>query len=94
MAQWVEKKDEGGRVLEILEGAHRGADTPSRASSPQATRSTVEFQVPAVHPLGLGKVTSYVTVLADPGLAEKTGTMRGLTEIPYSCCEPAGKSIA
>jgi type II secretory pathway pseudopilin PulG len=81
--QQDERNDAGGRVLEVtLKDRTSGAYT----LSVELTRSFKELPeslvIAGVHPLGTAKLTGFIAVSAEPGVAVKTDAFDGLTEIP------------
>lgn len=83
--QQVERNDADGRVLEVtLKDRTSGA----YALGIELTRSFKELPkslpIAGVHPLDTAKLTGFVAVSAEAGVAVKTGTFNGLTEIPAS----------
>jgi type II secretory pathway pseudopilin PulG len=81
--QQAEHNDSGPRVLEVtLKDRTSGAYTLGI----ELTRSFKELPrslvIASVHPLDTAKLTGFVSVSAEPGVAVKTESFDGLTEIP------------
>jgi type II secretory pathway pseudopilin PulG len=81
--QQDERNDASGRVLEVtLKDRTSGAYT----LSVELTRSFKELPqslvIAGVHPLDTAKLTGFIAVSAEPGVAVKTEAFDGLTEIP------------
>jgi type II secretory pathway pseudopilin PulG len=86
--QQDERNDASGRVLEVtLKDRTSGAYT----LSVELTRSFKELPqslvIAGVHPLDTGKLTGFIAVSAEPGVAVKTDAFDGLTEIPPTALE-------
>jgi len=99
--QRAERSEGGARVLEVT---LKDRTTGSYSLSLELARSFKELPksltVAGVHPLGTAKLTGFVAVSAEPGVAVKTETFDGLTEIPavtlanYSAARNAGNLLA
>ncbi|MGH7994331.1 MAG: hypothetical protein ACREDQ_12495, partial [Limisphaerales bacterium] len=81
--QQVEHNDGGSRILEVtLKDRTSGV----YILGIELTRSFKELPqslaIVGVHPLGTAKLTGFVAVSAEPGVAVKTESFDGLTEIP------------
>ncbi len=83
--QQVEHGDAGSRVLDVTLKDRTSGDY---ALNIELTRSLKELPkslaIAGVHPLDTAKLTGFVAVSAKPGVAVKTETFDGLTEIPAS----------
>ena len=73
----------------------RSSRSPSRSAPSAPTCSTWSLAqnyaqppqtlaIAGVHPLGTQKLSGYITVATDLGVAAKTGSFEGLTEIPFA----------
>ncbi len=83
MLQQTERTENGGRILEVTlkdrtSGAYRlGVElTRSFKGLPKS------LALAGVHPLGTAKLSGFIAVSADAGVAVKPGSFDGLTEIP------------
>jgi hypothetical protein len=90
ISQWIEHNDNGGSILEVA--------LKERTMGPYAltcylTRSHKEppktLPIVGVHPLTAEKLSGYVIVSTELGIAARTGSLEGLTEIPYASAAPA-----
>jgi len=81
--QQVERNDGGARLLEVT---LKDRTSGSYALGIELTRSFKELPqslpIAGVHPLDTAKLTGFIAVSAEPGVAVKTETFDGLTEIP------------
>ena len=81
--QQVERSDVGGRLLEVT---LKDRTSGTYALGVELTRSFKDLPkslaVTGVHPLDTSKLTGFVAVSAEPGVAVKTESFDGLTEIP------------
>ena len=89
MRSWDEQTVAGGREIEILLkqktlGVVHVAVSAMRAMSnlPGA------LALAGIHPIDAVKITGYVSAAAEAGLALKTGTLSGITEIPVAELSP------
>ena len=83
LLHWSERTNEGGRVLEVaLKQRLSGEWTLRIELSRRLAGWPGTLDVPAVHPLRTAKLTTYVAVLGESGVALKTAGYEGLTEIP------------
>lgn len=89
--QWTERNDNGARVLEVtLKERTSGAYTLRIELARNFREMPASIAVAGVHPLDTVKLTGFVAVAADPGVATRTESFDGLTEIPASALpEPA-----
>jgi prepilin-type processing-associated H-X9-DG protein len=80
--QWAERSDHG-RVVEVTLKERTGG---SYTLTIELTRTFKELPasitVAGVHPLDTVKLTGFISVSAEPGVATKTESFDGLTEIP------------
>ena len=101
IAQRAEHIEDGQRLLEVTLKERISGRYPLKL---ELSRSYDElpksFAATGIHPLGTVKLTGYVAVLAEPGVAVKTDGFDGLTEIPatalpdFSPAAPAGSVLA
>jgi hypothetical protein len=99
--QQAERNDGNVRVLEItLKGRTSGAYTLGVELARDFKELPKSLAVAGVHPLATAKLTGFVAVSAEPGVAVKTESFDGLTEIPavslpdYAAVESAGNLLA
>jgi hypothetical protein len=100
VSQWVEhvgKDDVPGvpqRVLEVTLKQRTLGPYTLRCVLVQAySEPPRTFSVTGVHPLGADKLSGFITVATDPGLAVKTDSLDGATEIPYGSAESGKDAI-
>ena len=99
--QQVERSENGGRILEVtLKDRTSGSYTLGLDLARNFKELPKSLAVAGVHPLGAAKLTGFVAVSAEPGVAVKTEAFDGLTEIPavalanYSSAANAGNLLA
>ena len=81
--QQAERNDQNFRVLEVtLKERRTGAYTLGIELTRDFKELPKSLAVAGVHPLDTAKLTSFVAVSAEPGVAVKTESFDGLTEIP------------
>ncbi len=81
--QQIERGEAGGRVLEVtLKDRTSGSYTLNVELVKNFKQLPKSLPVAGVHPLDTAKLTGFVAVSAEPGVAVKTGAFDGLTEIP------------
>ncbi len=81
--QQVERNDADGRVLEVtLKDRTSGSYALTVALVKNIKQLPKSLSIAGVHPLGTAKLTGFVAVSAEPGVAVKTESFDGLTEIP------------
>lgn len=92
--QWTESADAGGRRLDVtLKERTIGAyslrvELVKHLKSPPKT-----LAIAGVQPLGTQKLSGFVSVSAEPGVAVKTAAFDGLTEVPVASL-PTGNPVA
>jgi hypothetical protein len=69
VSQWVERNEDSTLHLELAQNYQQPPKT---------------LAVAGVHPLGTEKLSGYITVATDLGIAAKTESFDGLTEIPFA----------
>jgi type II secretory pathway pseudopilin PulG len=83
--QTAERSDAGGHVLEVT---LKDRTSGNYVLGVELTRSWQDLPkslaIAGVHPLDTAKLTGFVAVAAEPGVAVKTEAFDGLTEIPAS----------
>jgi len=99
--QQAERSEGGARILEVT---LKDRTSGSYSLGIELARSFKELPkslaIAGVHPLGTAKLTGFVAVSAEPGVAVKTEMFDGLTEIPavslanYSAVVNAGNMLA
>jgi prepilin-type processing-associated H-X9-DG protein len=99
--QTAEHNDAGGRVLEItLKERTSGTYSLGLELVREFKELPKTLVVAGVHPLAAAKLTGYIAVAAEPGVAVKTEGFDGLTEIPavslpdYATVAGAGDLLA
>jgi type II secretory pathway pseudopilin PulG len=81
--QQNERNDHGSRILEVtLKDRTSGAYTLNIELTRDFRELPKSLVIAGVHPLGTAKLTGFVGVFAEPGVAVKTESFDGLTEIP------------
>ena len=81
--QWSERNDKGARQLEVtLKERTLGAYALRVELVKHLKALPKELPVAGVQPLGTQKLSGFVSVSAEPGVAVKTAGFDGLTEIP------------
>ncbi len=85
IAQWVERKEEGGRMLEVtLKERTIGAYALGVKMAGNYTEPPPTLPIAGVHPTGLQKLSGFITIVTEPGVGAKTALFEGLTEIPFA----------
>jgi len=94
--QQIERNNAGGRVLEVtLKDRTSGSYTLNVELVKNLKQLPKSLAVAGVHPLDTTKLTGFVAVSAEPGVAVKTEAFDGLTEIPAaSLAASAGNVLA
>jgi len=88
--QWTENSDGGKRVLEItLKERTSGAYSLQLELARNFKELPKWFAAAGAQPLGVTKLSGFVSVSADPGVAIKTEAFEGLTEIPLTALPDA-----
>jgi hypothetical protein len=81
--QQVEHRDGGRQVWEVtLKDRTSGAYSLGMELTRSFKELPKSLAIVGVHPLDMAKLTGYVAVSAEPGVAVKTASFDGLTEIP------------
>jgi len=89
LSQWAERGQDGARVVEAtLKERTLGAYTLNLLLSRSFQQLPKSLSIETVHPLDLRKLTGFITVAPDLGLAVKTESFEGLTEIPINSAGP------
>ena len=98
LQRWSEKDEAGGRELEInLKQRTIGPLTLDVSFVRFLTNLPPTLALSGIHPLGVDKLTGYVSVASEPGVGVKTATFSGLTEIAAATLpggQPAAGSLA
>jgi type II secretory pathway pseudopilin PulG len=85
VSQWVERNEDGAPVVEVtLKERTIGGDTLHLVLAQNYRQPPKTLALAGVHPLGTEKLSGYVTVATDHGIAAKTQLFEGLTEIPFA----------
>lgn len=83
LSQWVERNEGATRLLDItLKERTLGAYTLSVSLSRNYAEPPKTLGVAFVHPLDVRKLSGFVTVASEPGVAAKTESIQGMAEIP------------
>ena len=81
--QQAERTEGGGRVLEVtLKDRTSGAYRLGVELARSFKGVPKSLAIAGVHPLGTGKLTGFIAVSAEAGVAVKTESFDGLTEVP------------
>ena len=85
VSQWVERNEDSAPLVEVtLKQRTIGAYTLKLVLVQNYRQPPQKLAVPGVHPLGTEKLSGYITVETDQGIAAKTDAFDGLTEIPFA----------
>ncbi|SPE50066.1 membrane hypothetical protein [Verrucomicrobia bacterium] len=85
VAQWLERLDGSARILEVsLKERTLGAWTLELELTRNYSEPPKTLSIFGVHPAGAQKLSGFVTVSTEQGLAAKTQALEGLTEIPFN----------
>ncbi len=85
LSQWTERDQNGARVVEAtLSQRTLGAYTLNALLTRSLPQPPKSVAIESLQPLGVQKLAGFVTVAAEPGLALKTESFEGLTEIPIA----------
>jgi type II secretory pathway pseudopilin PulG len=85
VSQWLERSDNGAKILEVtLKQRTTGAYRLDVELSQTYTELPGRLTIAGVHPLGVEKLSGFVTLSAEVGVAAKTESFEGLTEIPFA----------
>jgi type II secretory pathway pseudopilin PulG len=83
LAQWVEKTEGGQRVLEVTLKERVQGNYPLQVTLARIHKELPRtLAIPAVHPLGVQKLTGFVVLSAEVGVQTKADAFEGLTEVP------------
>jgi type II secretory pathway pseudopilin PulG len=89
VSQWAERGENGARVVEAtLKERTLGAYTLNLLLSRSFQQPPKSLSIETVHPLELQKLTGFITVAPELGLAVKTESFEGLAEIPINSAGP------
>ncbi|MGN6643515.1 MAG: hypothetical protein ACTHKU_11010 [Verrucomicrobiota bacterium] len=90
ISQWTEHNENGGRVLEIsLKERTIGAYSLRIELARTFQQLPASLEITGAHPINADKLTGFVSVSAEPGVAIRTGTFDRLTEIPAAALTDA-----
>jgi type II secretory pathway pseudopilin PulG len=85
VAQWLESSDGDARLLEVkLKERTLGACSLQAALKQDYKETPRTIPIAGVHPLGTEKLNGVITVTTELGIAARTESLDGLTEIPYA----------
>jgi hypothetical protein len=94
VSQWVERNEESTRLVEVtLKERTLGAYKLNLTLAQNYRQPPKTLPIAGVHPLGTEKLSGYITVATDLGIAAKTASFDGLTEIPFASV-PDGRAIS
>src|SRR5208283_5170915 len=80
VSQWVERNEDSAPLVEVtLKERTIGAYTLSLALVQNYRQPPKALAIAGVHPLGAEKLSGYITVATDLGIAAKTASFDGLT---------------
>ncbi len=101
ISQWTERRDNGTRVLEVgLKERTSGAYSLQVELARSLKELPRSLTVAGVQPLHVAKLTGFVSISAEAGVAIKTDAFDGLTEIPaaslpgYTTASNSGSALA
>jgi hypothetical protein len=101
ISQWIERTEEGARVLRITLKERTIGAYALRLELVQSFKVFPKaLPVLGVHPMNTAKLTGFISVSAEPGVATKLASFDGLTEIPavslpdYASVANAGSVLA
>ena len=95
VSQWLERSESGARLVEVtLKERTLGTYTLNASLVQNYSQPPSVLPIAGVHPLDCEKLSGFITVLTEPGVAGKTQSFDGLTEIPFASVpgEPAATS--
>ncbi len=85
LSQWVERTEQGARLLEVtLKDRTMAAYTLNVVLVQDYKELPKTLPIAGVHPLGAEKISGFITLTTEPGVAAKTESFDGLTEIPFA----------
>ena len=85
MSQWVERAENGAALVEVtLKKRTLGAYALNLVLVQNYKQPPKMLAIDGVHPLDTQKLSGYITVATDLGIAAKTASFEGLTEIPFA----------
>ncbi len=94
VSQWNERTENGVRVLDIaLKERVLGRVFAQVSLSTNYAAPPRSLPLVGVHPLGVQKLTGYVSVNAEPGVSVKTDVFDGLSEVPAASLLTAIKPV-
>ena len=94
--QWAERMEADQRVLEVSLKERTSGTYSLRLELVQSLKELAPtLPISGVHPLGVQKLTGFVSVSAEPGVALKPATADGLVEVPAAAIpgHDAGGSV-
>jgi hypothetical protein len=101
VSQWTERNDNGARVLEVtLKEKTIGAYSLRLDLVHSLKGLPQSLAVVGAHPVNTSKLTTFISVAAEAGVAIKTASLDGLTEIPavslpdYNAVASSGSVLA
>jgi type II secretory pathway pseudopilin PulG len=85
VSQWVERNEDSTPLVEVtLKERTIGAYGLNLVLVHNYRQPPKTLAIAGVHPLGTEKLSGYITVATDLGIAAKTASFDGLTEIPFA----------
>ena len=89
ISQWVEHNENGAPILEVaLKERTVGSYSLGCVLSRNYRQLPASLPIVGVHPLATEKLSGFVVVSTEHGIAAKTESLEGLTEIPYASAVP------
>jgi type II secretory pathway pseudopilin PulG len=86
--QWAERTDDGTPVLEVTLKERTSGDYALRVDLVSRFKELPKtLAIAGVHPQNAQKLTGFILVSTEPGVAVKTAAFDGLTEIPVAVLE-------
>ena len=94
VSQWVERAENGVALVEVtLKERTLGAYRLNLVLVQNYKQPPKTLAIAGAHPLDTQKLSGYITVATDLGVAAKTGSFDGLTEIPFTSV-PGERAVA
>ncbi|HLP75614.1 MAG TPA: hypothetical protein VK327_01740 [Candidatus Paceibacterota bacterium] len=83
VSQWTERNEAGARLLEVTLKEKTSGSYSLRLELSRTLKELPEsLTIAGAHPANTSKLTTFISVAAEAGVAIKTGSLDGLTEIP------------
>ena len=95
VSQWIDRTEGGVRLAEVtLKERAIGPSTINAVLSQSFAEVPRSLPIVGVHPLNVEKLTGYITVTTEVGIAAKTESFDGLTEVPFASVGRTGSTVA